>query len=104
MDGLKVEKGISSVSSNDKVKSIINLNIRANTKPFTSYLKIFEGLLKIGNRRFDLVNLPDELVRIETDLSSTGAGEILVTFYPSDALLGFVSTIFTGDFEFFAIK
>ncbi|HET8700175.1 MAG TPA: hypothetical protein VFL97_00710 [Nitrococcus sp.] len=56
---------------------MIEITLKANVEPLTSFIERAEHLSG---------ELPNELVRIETDDSCVG--ELTVTFYPSDALLG----------------
>lgn len=62
--------------------------LKANAEPFISFAEGLERSLKISDRSLDLGNLPFELVRFEVDDRSATAGELTVTFYPSDALVG----------------
>jgi hypothetical protein len=48
-----------------------------------------------------LLDSGEQLIRIDGDgLSATGADELLVSFHPSDALLGLLSAAGAGDVDF----
>ncbi len=74
----------------------VTYEIIANVAPFLLFSEIFKGLLNIRERFFDFGNIPDELVRLEIDNSSTLTSKIFVTFYPSDCLMDFISALFAN--------
>lgn len=69
------------------------MKITANVAPVISLAEGLQRSLKVGKGRINLGDLPSELVRVEIDDRSASAGELAVTFYPSDALLGLSAAV-----------
>lgn len=82
----------------------IEIIIKADNKPLELFVKLLKAISQVPNSRFVFGDLPSELARIETNLSTADANELIVTFYPSDAFLRFVSTFGAGDSDFCIIK
>jgi len=75
----------------------IEIVIRCNSAPLITYLDLLKESSKARKAFFDLGDLGFELARIETNSRSATTRELLVTFYPSDALLSFVATALAGN-------
>lgn len=69
------------------------MKITANAAPVISLAEGLQRSLKVGKGRINLGDLTSELVRVKIDDRSASAGELTVTFYPSDALLGLASAV-----------
>jgi hypothetical protein len=78
--------------------------IRCDSSPFILFTKLLEGRLKVSERTLDLSNFGFELFRIESDFSSTAAGELIVRLYPSDSFFRFATTILAGDFDLVLVE
>ena len=70
------------------------IRINCDTRPLLAYVELLEksfgGLLKT-------LDLPPELVRVESDTSTAATGELMVRLYPSDALLSFAAALGARD-------
>jgi hypothetical protein len=73
-----------------------DLKIQCNSEPLRLFAEVFERLLEAGKAFFNLLDFPQELIRIEQDFYSAGAGVLRITLYPSDAFLSFAATL-AGD-------
>jgi hypothetical protein len=70
--------------------------------------KLEPELLKRTSEAFELLfnsgKLLFEITTVQSNSSSAGTRELLVTFYPTDCLLVFARTVFTGDFDSLIVK
>ncbi len=82
----------------------VTLKIIPDSGPLRSFIKLLQCALKICKTPIDLPYFPSELVRIETDKSSTRAGVLRVTLYPSDCFLRYAATVFAGKLDLDTIK
>ena len=82
----------SGTTEKDQTLNGINLNININAKPLLSFLEFVDSVLQSGKGSVNFGNFSSELVSVKTNDSTTNANELLISLYPSDSLLGFVST------------
>ncbi|MER2493385.1 hypothetical protein [Catenovulum sediminis] len=94
----------------------LNLNIKADTsviQPLLNKLELrisaLEPVLfkRVGEAFELLLNSGDlffQITTVEHDSSTAGAGELLVTFYPSDRFLVFARAVFAGEFDSLVVK
>lgn len=80
------------------------VTIDADTKPILLVLELLNRSLQTRVSPFDVGDLDFELVRIEQVTNPANANEILVTFYPSDALLNFAAAALARDLDLEFIK
>jgi len=58
-----------------------------------------ESFKQLLDRFLDGPNLADKLIRIEADLGSAGAGELLVSLHPTDFFRGLPAAIRAGNID-----
>jgi hypothetical protein len=79
------------------------ITLTGDSKPFMTIVEMAEELLKTRPELFktgtDLPDLCEECLRAESQNLSAGAGEILVTFYPSDKFLTDLAAVWTGNVD-----
>lgn len=73
------------------------VEVIANTAPLLGFIKLLEFRSKSAECPFRLGDLSFELVRFEQVVDPACANKLLVTFYPSDAFLGYVAAALAGD-------
>lgn len=78
----------------------VSLKIRVDVSPLLSFLKLLEFACQRCQRTFNFCDLTFQIARVERNFSSATTGEMLVTFYPSDAFLDFAAKLFADDFKF----
>lgn len=82
----------------------LTLSITGDATPFLLFAELFELGLKTSEGPLDLGQLPSELLRIESNVSAARAAELLIVFYPSDALLRFTAARLAGKLDLDRIK
>ena len=75
------------------------LKITCDAAPFTSFTKLLERCFELGGCLGSGVDLPDELIRVESDDVAVNTGELVVRLYPSDSLLRFLGTLRTRNLD-----
>jgi hypothetical protein len=75
------------------------IKLELDTAPLRSFLDDLKLCIESSQQVFDLGELDFELVRVEQDISTAGAGKLLMVCYPSDALVNFVAARFASDGE-----
>lgn len=78
-------------------ESVVTLTL--DVAPFREVLSELESLAPelLGQVVQGIVELPDELVRLETEPTLGLAGELRVLLHPADRLLELVSAVRTGN-------
>ena len=79
------------------------INLIVDVQPFILFAEILQRFCQVRKLSLDLTNLGFELIRVDTDTSTTSAGELSVRLYPSDAFLDFAGAIFTRNADFSVI-
>lgn len=81
--------------------------LKMNSKPLMAQLLLLEKIAESGveliDTSLDFGLTLNELGRVERDLDSTGTGEAVISLYPSNRLLDFIST-FTFDINNVTVK
>ena len=78
----------------------IELSIKCDARPIMLFIKLLESCLQASKGRFNFIDFSFELVRVEMDDRSAGAGELIVVLYPSDAFFRFATTLCAGNIDF----
>lgn len=73
------------------------IEVIANTAPFLGFIKLLEFRCESVECPFRLSDLSFELARVEQVVDPACADKVLITFYPSDAFLGYVAAALAGD-------
>ena len=88
------------------------LKLKSDTSELTALLKKMksaiadssEVLTKVVNGLFNILDLSDEVRTVKVDNCSTGTGELLVRFEPSERLRRISIAILAGDIDGLAVE
>ena len=80
------------------------ITIKINTEPLSTFIKLVDGVVQVVDRGIKLPHFCPELARIEMDVCPTSAHEIVVTFYPSDSFLRFLSALWASNSNLAIVK
>jgi hypothetical protein len=80
------------------------IKICVDTEPLMLFIKLVKSILQIRKGRINFPHSVSELARIKVDPLSTDTSKITIIFYPSDAFLRFISTLWASDFNFKVVK
>ena len=69
-----------------------------------SLVHSLDGIVEFRDSGINLGEFPDEAIRLESDHLPTTTGELVVRLYPTDLLLGFLSTCRTRNAEFLGVE
>jgi hypothetical protein len=80
------------------------MEIICDAQPLISFAKVLERFLEFRKGTLCLGDLGFEVARVDSDVGSTGTGEVVVRLYPSDALFRFAGAVLAGDFDFCGVE
>lgn len=75
----------------------LEVEIIADTSPILGFLKLLKSRAEFTNGSLSLSDLGFELVRTQQNIDAADASKITITFYPSDAFLGYVGAVVASD-------
>ena len=81
-----------------------DISLTCDAGPLLFFINSFQRALELAQGPLDLSDFTFELARAERNPLATGASEVGVTLYPSDAFLSFAAALGAGNFDFMAIE
>jgi hypothetical protein len=80
------------------------MKITLDANSFLAFTDRLERSLQSRQGPLDLGELPAEIIRLETNFLPAGAGELVVTLYPSDGLLRFAAAVWARESHLLGVQ